>query len=143
LSHGLKRHCQAYFVDASNQPCAKPYHRVAFPIHSRSVWDNTHSRKILCVVHLNFRKSFVSNKLVSISFTRTRFSLTWAASAAETLGLRKRGGANVTCDCHVARASSLTSDFRPLQRRQASASITDFVRAWTDLSFHLRPEYLN
>ena len=31
--------------------------RVAFPTHSRSVWDTTHSRKILCVVHLNFRKS--------------------------------------------------------------------------------------
>ena len=31
--------------------------RVAFPTHSRSVWDTTHPRKLLCVVHLNFRKS--------------------------------------------------------------------------------------
>jgi len=31
--------------------------RVAFPTHSRSVWDTTHSRNFLCVVHLNFRKS--------------------------------------------------------------------------------------
>ena len=31
--------------------------RVAFPTHSRSVWDTTYSRNFLCVVHLNFRKS--------------------------------------------------------------------------------------
>ena len=31
--------------------------RVAFPTHSRSVWDTTISRKILCVVNLNFGNS--------------------------------------------------------------------------------------
>jgi len=31
--------------------------RVVVPTHSKSVWDTTQSRKILCVVHLNFRKS--------------------------------------------------------------------------------------
>ena len=33
------------------------YMRVAFPTHSRSVWYPTHSQILLCVVHLNFRKS--------------------------------------------------------------------------------------
>jgi len=28
--------------------------RVVFPTHSKSVWYTTHSRKKLCVVHLNF-----------------------------------------------------------------------------------------
>jgi len=29
----------------------------ALRTHSKSVWDTTHSRNFLCVVHLNFRKS--------------------------------------------------------------------------------------
>jgi len=50
-----------FLVSASLSACSQLsnflYHRVAFPTDSKSVWNTTHSRKNLCVVHLNFRKS--------------------------------------------------------------------------------------
>jgi len=52
-SKGLSLFCMCLSVRARASLCS----RVAFPTHSRSVWDTTHSRKFSCVVHLNFRKS--------------------------------------------------------------------------------------